>query len=129
MATTGRFSISHDTLARAIFNDEFLKTNPDFESIRETLEQCKQTYQDEVKKQGCSCRVDGSWSAPCLNLMLPMLEQASKTNHDMVRRFVRFVSKKPPEVDIDGLGVNILYGDKTYSIFIDKEPQQTETAE
>lgn len=121
MGVTGRFSLSHDTLARSIFNDDFLTKNPDFEFMRENIAQCRQTYHDEVKRRGCSCRVDSSWSEPCLSIILPALEQANKTNHDMVRRFVRFVSHKPDDVDIDGLGVNVIYGGKTYSIFIDKE--------
>lgn len=124
MGTTGRFSLSHDTLARSIFTDEFLVKNPDFESLRDNIAQCRQNYQDEVKKKGCSCRVDNSWSEPCLAVILPMLEQANKTNHDMVRRFVRFVGRKSDDVDVDGLGVNIVYGDKTYSIFIDHTPQE-----
>lgn len=120
MSVTGKFSLSHDTLARTIFTDEFLTKNPDFEVFRADIEKCRQNYQDEVKQKGCSCRVDNSWSTPCLSMILPALEQANKTNHDMVRRFVRFVSRKPDTIDIDGLGVNIVYGDKTYSIFIDK---------
>lgn len=120
MGVTGRFSLSHDTLARSIFNDDFLTKNPDFEFMRDNIAHCRQTYNDEVKRKGCSCRVDNSWSEPCLSLILPTLEQANKTNHDMVRRFVRFVSRKPEDVDIDGLGVNIIYNGKTYSIFVDK---------
>lgn len=120
MGVSGRFSLSHDTLARSIFQDEFLEKNPDLEFMREPIVQCRQTYQDEVKRKGCSCRVDNSWSSPCMSLLLPALEQANKTNHDMVRRFVRYVSRKPDDADVDGLGVNIIYGDKTYSIFIDK---------
>lgn len=56
-----------------------------------------------------------------MSVVLPALEQANKTNHNMIRNFVRFVSRKPDDVDIDGLGVNVIYKDKTYSIFIDKE--------
>lgn len=119
MGVSGRFSLSHDTLARSIFQDEFLEKNPDLEFMREPIAQCRQTYQDEVKRKGCSCRVDNSWSMPCMSLLLPALEQANKTNHDMVRRFVRYVSRKPDDADVDGLGVNVIYGDKTYSIFID----------
>jgi hypothetical protein len=127
MGLTGKFSLSHDTLARSIFTDEFLKKNPDFEFMRTAMEQCKQTYSDEIKKKGCSCRVDGSWSEPCLSVVLPALEQANKTNHTMVRNFVRFVARKPDDVDIDGLGVNVIYKDKTYSIFVDTEEEALTT--
>lgn len=127
MSTTGKFSLSHDTLARAVFTDEFLVKNPDFESLRENIAQCRQNYQDEVKRKGCSCRVNNAWSEPCLALILPMLEQANKTNHNMVRQFVRFIARKPDDVDIDGLGVNIMYGDKTYTIFIDHTPEEAAT--
>ena len=125
MGITGRFSLSHDTLARAVFTDEFLTKNPAFEFMRGDINQCRNTYQEEVKKKGCSCRVDNSWSAPCLSLLLSTLETANKTNHDMVRGFIRFISRKPDDAEIDGLGVNVVYGDKTYTIFIDKESTET----
>ena len=95
--------------------------------MRDQIAQCRGAYDEEVKKKGCSCRVDSRWSEPCLDVILSTLEQANKTNHEMVRRFVRFVSHKPDEVDVDGLGVNVIYRDKTYSIFIDKETETTPT--
>lgn len=119
MGITGKFAVSHDTLARSIFTDEFLEKNPALEFLRSELEQCRVNYNEEVKKKGCSCRVDSSWAAPCMTRVLDTLEQANKNNHDMVRQFVRFISRKPPDIDIDGLGVNIAYGDKTYTIMID----------
>lgn len=124
MGVTGRFSLSHDTLARMVFTDEFLQKNPDLEFLRGDMDQCRQNYQDEVKKKGCSCRVDSSWTQPCLSVLLPALEQANKTNHDMIRRFIRFVGRKPFDADVDGLGVNIVYGDKTYSIAIEQTPTE-----
>jgi hypothetical protein len=121
MGVSGKFSISHDTLARSIFSEAFLTKNPDFEFLREEFKQCQQNYKDEVKKQGCSCRVDNSWSAPCLVKVLDTLETGNKTNHDMIRRFVRFISRKEDDADVDGLGVNIIYGEKTYAIMIDTD--------
>jgi len=125
MGITGRFSLSHDTLARAVFTDEFLAKNHAFEFMRGDIQQCRDAYQEEVKKKGCSCRVDHSWAAPCLTLLLSTLETANKTNHDMVRNFIRFISRKQDDIDVDGLGVNIIYGDKTYTILIDKESTET----
>jgi hypothetical protein len=122
MGTTGRFSISHDTLARFVFLPEFLTQNPSFDFMRDDIERCRSAYQEEVKKKGCSCRVDNSWAAPCLSLLLTTLERANKTDHETVRKFIRFVGRKSDDVDVDGLGVNIIYGDKTYTIFLDHTP-------
>lgn len=124
MTITGRFSLSHDSLARSVFSPEFLTKNPDFEYLRGDIEQCRQNYQDEVKKKGCACRVDSSWAAPCLSLILPALAAACKTNHDMIRRFIRFVAKKPEDINIDGLGVNVVYGDKIYDIAIEHTSEE-----
>jgi len=130
MATiTGRFSISHDTLARSLFADDFLTKNPDFEIFKPDFEQCKNTYNDEVKKKGCSCRVDSSWATPCLDKVLATLDAATRQNHDLIRRFIRFISKRPDEYDVDGLAVNIIYADKMYNIFVDPTPPEDEPHE
>lgn len=118
MGVTGRYSLSHDTFMRHIFSPEFMAKNATFEPLKELFANCQAAYKSELGKAGCSCRMTPAWAQPCVSRVIEMLEDAKKNDHDTIRRFVRFISRKPDDVDIDGLGINISVGDKKYDICI-----------
>ena len=123
MGTTSRFSIGRDTLIRYVFEDDFFNKVPELADLKELFAQCKETYQQELAKKGCTCRMTTNWAKDCISAMLQKIEDAKKTNHDLVRNFIRHVGKYSEGSEVDHVGVSVLY-DKTYDIFVDKEPAQ-----
>lgn len=122
MGVCGRFSVSFDTLTRYLFSNDFLDRNPRFESLRDTFAHCKATYQQELDKAGCSCRMTTGWAKTCVEQVILILEDAKINDHDTVRRFIRFVGKRSDNEDVDQLGVNILIGNERYDITVVKQP-------
>jgi hypothetical protein len=121
MATTSRFSIGRDTLIRLVFEDNFFDKVPALADLKDNFAKCRETYKTEVEKKGCSCRVSSEWAKECLLQMLERVEAAKKTDHNFIRDFIRFIGKYSEGAEVDHVGVSILY-DKTYDIFVDKEP-------
>lgn len=120
---TGRFSLGAATLARHIFTPEFLTQMPEFEVLREDFDKCREHYRTETEKQGCSCRVSAEWMRPCMIKVLDILMAARKTNHDLIRKFLRFVAKKSANENVDHLAVMIVYN-QSYDIFVDTSPNE-----
>lgn len=126
MATTSRFSIGRDTLLRLVFEDNFFDKVPTLIDLKENFAKCKQNYKTEVEKKGCSCRVSTEWAKECVLPMLARVDAAKKTDHNLIRDFIRFVGKYSDGAEVDHVGVSILY-DKTYDIFVEKDPAQEAT--
>jgi hypothetical protein len=120
MATTSRFSIGRDTLARLVFSNDFFDKVPGLDDLKSNFAQCQEAYKKEVEKKGCSCRVNYEWSKSCLTELLERVDAAKKTNHDLVRNFIRFIGRYSDGAEVDHVGVSILY-DKNYDIFVDKD--------
>lgn len=122
MGTTSRFSIGRDTLIRYVFEEDFFNKVPELADLKNLFEQCRTTYKTELEKKGCACRMTTAWAKDCLTPMLDRVEDAKKTNHDLVRNFIRYVGKYSDGAEVDHVGVNIVY-DRNYDIFIDVEPK------
>lgn len=60
-----------------------------------------------------------AWAKDCLTPMLDRVEAAIKTDHDLVRNFIRIIGRYGDGSDVDYVGVTVIY-DKTYDIFVDK---------
>ena len=120
MGVSGRFSVSFDTMTRYIFSDEFLTKNPAFEALKDKFAECKNTYQQELEKAGCACRMTSDWAKNCVSGVINILEAAKTNDHDTIRKFVRFVGRKGDEDDVDGLGVTLIIGANRHDISIVK---------
>lgn len=121
---TGRFSLGADSLARQLFGEDFFTRIPDFEHLRSAFDECRAQYRDEVAKKGCACRVTSAWMQPCVGRVLEELDAAKKTNHDLVRKFVRFIAQRGPDENVDQFAVMIVYNQTTYDIFVDTSPPE-----
>lgn len=126
MATTSRFSIGRDTLIRHVFEDNFFDKVPELADLKPSFETCRERYKTEVEKKGCSCRVSSAWAKECIDQLLERVDAAKKTNHTLVRNFIRFIGRYSDGADVDYVGVSILY-DKTYDIFVDSTPEPEAT--
>ena len=124
MGTTSRFSIGRDTLVRYVFESHFFDKVPELAEFKPLFEKCRATYQEELAKKGCTCRMTTAWAKDCLTPLLEKVDAAKKTNHDLVRNFIRYVGKYSEGSAVDHVGVTIMY-DTNYDIFVDK----TETPE
>ena len=122
MGTTSRFSIGRDTLIRYVFEDDFLNKVPELSDLRDLFAQCKEAYKQELERKGCSCRMTTEWAKDCLTQMLDRVEAAKKTNHTLVRNFIRVVGRYGDGSDVDHVGVTVIH-DKTYDIFVDTTPE------
>lgn len=120
MGISGRYSLSLDTFVRHIFTENFLSAVPVFETLRNDFAQCQEAYKQELDKAGCSCRMTNNWAKTCADKAIELLENAKTGDLDTVRRFIRFIGRKDDNVDVDGLGVNIIIGDKRYDICVPK---------
>jgi hypothetical protein len=118
MGTTSRFSISRDTLIRHAFEDNFFVKVPELIAFKEMFANCKETYKKELEQKGCTCRMTTEWAKPCVLPMMEQVEAAKKTNHALVRNFIRCIGRYSEDADVDHVGVSIIY-DKTYDIFVD----------
>lgn len=121
MSTTSRFSIGRDTLIRYVFEDDFFNKVPQLSDLRDLFAKCKETYKQELAQKGCSCRMTTAWAKDCLTQMLDRVEAAVKTDHELVRNFIRFVGRYGDGSDVDYVGMTIMH-DKTYDIFVDTRP-------
>lgn len=122
MATTSRFSIGRDTLIRYVFEDNFFDKVPQLIDLKPQFEVCRETYKKELEKKGCSCRMTTEWAKDCIKPMLDRVAAAKKTDHDLIRNFIRCVGKYSEGSDVDHVGVGIMY-DQHYDIFIDTKPE------
>ena len=118
MGITSRFSISRDTLIRHIFEDTFFKHVPQLIDLEPQFKTCQETYKQELEKKGCTCRMTTEWAKDCLNPLLERLVAAKKTDHDLVRNFIRHVGRYSDGADVDYVAVGVLY-DKFHDIFVD----------
>lgn len=118
--------MSADTLARYVFADTFFTQVPQLGELRPDFEQCRERYKEETAKKGCSCRVSAEWMRPCVTKLLDVLSAATRTNHDLIRAFLRAVAKKGPNDNVDHLAVMIVYN-QSYDIFVDTTSTEAET--
>jgi hypothetical protein len=125
MGTTSRFSVGRDSLIRQIFESDFFDKVPQLEDLRPLFETCRETYKSELEKKGCSCRMTTAWAKNCVTPTLDRIEASKKTDHDLIRNFIRYIGKYSPEAEVDHVGVTIIY-DKTYDIFVDTDGEATE---
>lgn len=121
MSVSGRYSLAFDTLIRHVFSTNFLSKNPRFKELEEKLKTCQEQYKIDVQAAGCACRMTPEWAKPCIISVLEILERARTDDHDTARKFIRFVTRKKDDDDVDGLGVSIFVADKKYDITIIKQ--------
>jgi hypothetical protein len=121
---TSRISVSRDTLIHDLFERDFFERVPDLDYLKPKFEACRQVYKDELGKKGCTCRMNSNWAKPCLTETLDAVEAAKKTNHELVRKFIRFISHRDPNTAVDHMGVGIIY-DRHYDIFVEQPAEAT----
>lgn len=123
MPTTSRFSIGRDNLIRLVFEDRFFEKVPELAELKPLFATCKETYQTELAKKGCSCRMTTAWAKDCVTPLLERVDAAKTTNHDLVRNFIRYIGRYSDGAEVDHVGVSVLY-DTNYDIFVDKTENQ-----
>jgi|688.fasta_scaffold201458_1 hypothetical protein len=121
MSTTSRFSIGRDSLVRYIFDEGFFDRVPELADLKDLFASCRNTYQQELAKKGCSCRMTTAWAKDCITQMMDKIDAAKKENHALVRNFIRIVGHYASDADVDHVGVTVMH-DKTYDIFVDTTP-------
>jgi hypothetical protein len=113
-----------DTLARHVFAPDFFTHVPELVGLQTDFEHCREHYKTETKKKGCSCRVSSEWMRPCITKLLDMLAGATRTDHTLIRKFIRAVAKKGADEAVDHLAVTIVYN-QPYDIFVDTTLNET----